>query len=544
MTKEEKLLYAIGEIEDELIVEADAPAPKNIKAFPMSKRWKKVMLSAACFLLCIGAWASVGGMFRMGNAAPSAGVENAKPAAPAEALIQDSAAEECIELEVETEVTVETPAEAPAAKAEEAAPESAGAVKCPVDGSDEVFYINYQAPVLQLDLSGDSEGIIAKRQLNIDLSPDNSETNSWDFKDCYTLKNSADVDKTVTLNYHFSGNFYSVDSVSMEIDGSSQDQCLDASLSYNGFTDDGMNIDHFNNWNDWIKKFPEEVCSVNDEIPSYANELITVYELYDAEVSDNAPKSACIAVEFECDEETVIWNNNFNGMGIHGTERIYDVFATAFSHRPNMNKSLWVFGGKELRNIEIKGYTNGACEVEYDGVTAKLRSYQTTLKDAISQSVYQFAEENNIDLKHLDKETIANAVLAYLKYSSLGEEPQPRYDYLSSWELYSDVMAVERIYTLEQTVTIPANNSTKVEVQLQRKPNWTLESDRTRVDILNTGAMGLRYDSFTINIEEEETKRIIEGNLIEGENHIDPTIEHWYAVFDGEEVCDGVPLRK
>ena len=56
--------------------------------------------------------------------------------------------------------------------------------------------------------------------------------------------------------------------------------------------------------------------------------------------------------------------------------------------------------------------------------------------------------------------------------------------------------------------------------------------------------MGLRYDSFTINIEEEESKRIIEGNLIEGENHIVPIIEHWYAVFDGEEVCDGVPLRK
>ena len=102
MTKEEKLLYAIGEIDDELIMEADAPAPKNITAFPMNKRWKKAMLTAACFLLCIGVWASVGGLFRMGSASTGMG-SNAKPAAPAEALIPEAAEEECDEIVAETE---------------------------------------------------------------------------------------------------------------------------------------------------------------------------------------------------------------------------------------------------------------------------------------------------------------------------------------------------------------------------------------------------------------------------------------------------------
>ena len=545
MTKEEKLLYAIGEIDDELIMEADAPAPKNITAFPMNKRWKKAMLTAACFLLCIGVWASVGGLFRMGSSSTGM-ASNAKPAAPAEALIPEAAEEECDEIVAETECTTEegaeTPMEAPAAKAEEANPETSGAVKCPV-GEDEVFYINYQAPLLPLDVSGDNDGIRAERQLTIDAAAQYDESNTVEAVDEYLLKNTTNVDKTFTLEYHYSANFRTAESASMKVDGSADGQSLEASLSYNGFEDDGMNIHHFSNWYDLMERFPTEFSSVDDHVSLYANEPVVVYELYDAEIPSDAPDAACIAVEFECDEDTFIWNNNFNGMSVDGNNRIYDVFAKEFTRREEMSKSLWVFGGQELRNIQIKGYTNGACEVEYDGVTAKLRSYQTTLKEAVSQSVWQYAEANDIVLERVDEETLANAVLAYLKYSPLGAEPQPRYDYLSSWEVNSDVLGVDRIFTIEQTVTIPANSSIHVKVELEKRPNWAFESAQSCIDVAPSLGSELDFDSIVIDLVKSDVLDVLSGNLTEGETELDTETERWYAIYKEAELC-GLPLNE
>ncbi len=542
MTKEEKLLYAIGDIDDELIMAADAPAPKNVAAFPMNKRWKKAALTAACFLLCIGVWASVGGLFRMGSSMTAESAANAKPQAAPVLTITESAEEEFDEIVAEAECTAEeAPAEAPAAKVE-AATKGNDTAKCPV-AEDEIFYINYQTPLLPLDISGNSEGITAERSLTIDAVMRDGESKVLEINDDYLLKNSGMEDKTVTLEYHYGGNFRTADTVSMDVDGSAAEQELDVGLSYSGFEDEGMNIHHFNNWNGMMERFPTEFISVNEAVPSYANEIITVYELYDAEIPADAPDAASIAVEFACHEDAFIWNNNFNGMGMEGNKRIYDVFARELEHHPNMSRSFWVFGGHELKDVTMKGYTNGACEVEYEGVTAKLRSYQTTLREAVGKSVWQYAEANDIDLKRIDEETLANAVLQYLKYSPLGNEPQPRYDYLNSWELNSDVLAVERIFTLRQTVTIPANSSVAISIELERPANWTLEDSRSCVDVADVLSSDLSYDSVVITLLLPEQKMIIEGNLSKGENKIKDSIKHWYVVYADAELC-GLPPKE
>ncbi|MBQ8599097.1 MAG: hypothetical protein IJ411_03165, partial [Oscillospiraceae bacterium] len=169
MTKEEKLLYAIGEIDDELILATDGAAPGNIVVLPQKKQWKKAVLTAACFLLCVGVWFSVNDWFHMGSssatgtAVPSAVSQNSTAVTTESAMIEEDVVEE---IEEET-VEESAPAEAPVQKAEDAKPERGHSISGDPD-TEETFYISYNTPLLPLDISGDSEGVTAQRTLTID----------------------------------------------------------------------------------------------------------------------------------------------------------------------------------------------------------------------------------------------------------------------------------------------------------------------------------------------------------------------------------------
>ena len=84
MTREEKLLRAIGDIDDELILAAD-DSVHRVVPFPRKTPWKKVAVTAACFLLIAGVWFSVDDLFRMGKSTGAALPQSSETsAAPAE----------------------------------------------------------------------------------------------------------------------------------------------------------------------------------------------------------------------------------------------------------------------------------------------------------------------------------------------------------------------------------------------------------------------------------------------------------------------------
>ncbi len=533
MTKEEKLLRAIGEIDDELIAAADAPAPKKQKIVLLPKRWKKTAVMAAGFLFCLGVWLSTEAFLPMGS---NAQASEKKPMA-SQSTAAAPTAEEAI-LEVDDGI----PAESPAAKAEyEVAPESAGAVKCP-PSTKEDFYMNYNLPLLPLDISGDSEGITAERNLQLDASSYYGEGEKVLISDSYSLLNATNEDKTVTVEYHFGNTLWDLGNVNMLVEGSDSAQNLNVNSTYHQFSDEGMNLDNPYNWSSFVKSFTEELKAVDKELLRYADEPVTVYEVYDVTIPESAPSSVCVGMEFTCDEDTFIWNNNFNGMCINGEERIYDFFARELERHPGMNRSLWVFGGRELADVSLKGYTNGACEDEVSGVHAKVRSYKTTLKEAVSQSLQQFIKYNGVDLSRIDAETLADAVLEYLEYSPLGSQPQPRYEHLTSWELYSDVLSASRTFTLEQTVTIPANGSVEVQIQSEEQANRNYLSSQISLDVATTLASDLNIESTTVDFIKPKSGVIIGGNLTEGSSEVDMDVERWYVVCELSDLC-GYPIK-
>ena len=112
MTKEEKLLRAIGEIDDELILSAEGAAPK-IVSFPRRSQWKKTAMMAACFLLCVGVWLGVGDFFRMGRSSENVNTSmNQTTATTTESAIEEEVTEDVVVEEEEAiEESVEEQAE-------------------------------------------------------------------------------------------------------------------------------------------------------------------------------------------------------------------------------------------------------------------------------------------------------------------------------------------------------------------------------------------------------------------------------------------------
>lgn len=118
MNKNENLFRIIGEIDDDLIIEADN-SDKNIIIFPSEKavkknNWKKIALTAACFLICAGVFLKVNSLFDLKtteSVTQNTTVTIAKPSAPSSALEKS---EETVDIEVEEEID-EAPAESPAA---------------------------------------------------------------------------------------------------------------------------------------------------------------------------------------------------------------------------------------------------------------------------------------------------------------------------------------------------------------------------------------------------------------------------------------------
>lgn len=535
MTKEEKLLYAIGEIDDELILTADGVAPGNIVALP-KKQWKKAALTAACFLLCVGVWFSVNDWFRMGStgSATSTAIQNSTAATTESAMIEEDVVEETEEETVEESAL----AGAPAQKTEDTKAES-GHSGSSGSGTEETFYISYNTPLLPLDIRGDSEGITAQRTLTIDAGNYYAAGENAAVTDEYLLLNTTNVDTEVTVEYRYGDSIRSMSDVTVTVEGSpiSSDQSLQVGNTFTDFDDDGMNLYHDYSWEAYEEVLSQDWGSVDEQLPSYGSQIVTVYEIYDPVIPADVPDAASLAIRFNCPEDTLIWNNNFNGLQQNGEERCYDVFVSEFDRHPLMSRSVWVFGDAEPLDITVDGYVNGSCETELPGLTAKVRSYTMTLEEAVNQSVQQYEASNSLKLDGIDTETLTNAVLQYLEYSPLGSDPQSRYDMLLSWELYSDVLAARRLFTLEQTIVIPANSSVQVRVRLEKQPNQAFESRQISFEVAAKLGSELDIDSTLVNFTKPELGTVVEGNLSEGETALDLSVDHWYVICDEAELC-------
>ncbi len=202
--REEDLLRAIGDIDDELILAAGEEPPK-VLSFPTG-RWQKAAAMAACVLICAGVWFVGSGFLRMGKSAAAA-PETAMPPSNFSNPLTEGAAEteECAPAEAPE--ASEDVVESTAVTEEEAAAEAPAA---PANGGEDKKEVDsYSDVVRPLTIKGDLTLLQIEREINVDARAYGEAEDTVLLDDCYVIRNSSAQPLTLELLYEGDGLIYS-----------------------------------------------------------------------------------------------------------------------------------------------------------------------------------------------------------------------------------------------------------------------------------------------------------------------------------------------
>ncbi len=237
-SREENLLRALGEIDDDLILAAGEQPPK-VLTFPAARPWRKAAIAAACFLICAGVWMVGSDFLYMGKSAAGApemamppsnfsnpmtegAAETVEDCAPAETPEASPMAPEYAVAEVEEESVVEESIEEEAVVEDPILPEPeielpVEATADPVNPSREEQKAEQPAldNVIQvLQISGERDALAVERKVTIDASCRSALVN-----DQYLLRNSGTEALNIDTAYDAEGLVFSqLPSVSEEDD--------------------------------------------------------------------------------------------------------------------------------------------------------------------------------------------------------------------------------------------------------------------------------------------------------------------------------------
>lgn len=565
MTKEEKLLRAIGEIDDELILSAEGAAPK-IVSFPRRSQWKKTAMMAACFLLCVGVWLGVGDFFRMGRSSENVNTStNQTTATTTESAIEEEVTEdvvveeeEAIEESVEEQAETETAPESDRKtnpQTSEANPETGGKGDPETETwKDDEFWMT-GTPILPLTIEGDSDDIVAERSLSVNAYDyyDNPE-GTVDLHDRYVLYNNSARSKTVTIGYRYGDTLQSMDAVTMKVDGSDQNQNLIVGETIGGFTENGLNLEYHVPLEKYEEILSMPLVSVSENVPEFEQyKTVTVYEFSNIQLPENITKSASLAMEFTCSEDAIIFSNNMNGTWINGEQRIYDVFVSEYDRNSKLSKGIWVFGDVELENLTVNGYADGSCEELLPGLTAEVVSYRIDLRSALEDSLRQrLNKRTSVGGDPIDSrvtiDTLMDAVYHQLDYSVIGSDPQQRYESLYLRDLLLDSLTTRRLFILEQTIMIPAHGSVTVEIDSKKCPSVSYESTAIGFDFYPSLGTEMNLSYFDLYLTPPKNGTLESSNLPSdsGSMTLPMDEKHYFVTFsygDDSELCN-LPLAK
>lgn len=459
-TKEEKLLAAIGDIDDELILAADESAG-NVVLFPRKRRWQSVALTAACLLLCFGAWQAVGGLFGKTTSAESMAPQAAETpssttitAAP-ESVVVDSVMEETESEELKED-------ESPAESAGEANPTTGGPGVGGSNTDNDPYkkYSEYFAPVLPLTAEGDTEGILAER--SVDITEIDEEIMS--LSDSYLLTNSTAVDKTLTIQYRYGESLAVSNSVEMVVDGSAESQELFISENISDYESSADYTDALGSWQTYSKKLDGLDYTLN-EGKYKGDEEVFVYTISDVVLPGGAEKGAQTALEFSSSAENLVLTTELYGYCVNEEERdFYRLYVPSRRTYPMQIISY----GEELSELTVKAFRGEEelkLEVQYDSSVESM-----TLQEALSKVYRQYVQENGQQsVNSVSEEQVLDALLCQLDGLPFRNENYRNQAVVELPQVIYDTITAQRLYVLEQSITIPAGATVSVEISMEKQ---------------------------------------------------------------------------
>ena len=508
--KRERLFRILGLLDQDLIEEAgDAASPAPVQR---RRSWKSALAAAACVtVLCLGglAWLITGGFRGFGSATPA---------------------------------------------------DTAG------DGytgvSDGSIFMSYAGPVFPLTAL-DARSLTAERALTWDFSQ-NAEGSVWgaDIRDVYTVTNTSDAGRSVTLLYPFTGSFQDLSAIdaSLTVDGAETETDLLAGAYAGGFSgvwqedcldDSTYNLRTPERWEDYKALLADGSYLENARSSEIdLDQPVTVYEFLNSTgVSDKYP-AATQSIRFNIDTaQTQILT-----YGINGRERDDETGFQRYSffvpdgQRRDWDRHLLVVIGADIEDYTLQGYEDGGCEAgeELDNVSSDLIRTEMTLGsilNELAEAHWNWHWDGNVDgdpdISSLALYRQAVAEL-FLQYGIGSGNPVDRYADGRFDDLLEEAIYQDRVFWLSTEITIPAGEVVEIAASLWKAPSFDYacsgsdQSDLQGYDMVTALGSDLTFIAQTASIEHAENIEIVRQNLgFDLENGvttvtIDNTLEHGY----------------
>lgn len=428
----------------------------------------------------------------------------------------------------------------------------------PVDDGAEIAagggnFSSYNGPILPLSALENNSAIEVSRALDLDFTGMEDESTRFAnpdalVEDTYTLTNPTDSDLTITAAYPSLGNI--ADSGQylpmLFLDGQPVDASMAASGYIGGFTgtqapgeplDNSLNLDTDRTWEKY-RPLLEDGALLDTALRGRTldDHKVTVYRFSDISYPEEFD-AAYLSMEFSLPPESVVLTYGLNGFSRDEETGVcrYGFFA---SHAANPRI---IIVGEPPASYKVQGYEDGGEEVKISidaTVTQEESTLSAVLRQAVSDTLAEPMRELDI-APAIDEEFCYQALLSMLDYTALGDDPKDRYEWIILSELVDEALAVERVFYLTASVTVPAGGSIELRAGYRKRLSFNYftgedDTDLYSCDWAATAGSRLKLGTQQVSVTLPNNWSIAEQNVgitlenRRGHAEPDPGLEHCF----------------
>jgi len=367
------------------------------------------------------------------------------------------------------------------------------------------IFMSYSGPVFPLSALYGADNITVKRDVLLDFSGFGALSSASDhfmhhssipILDRYVLTNHSDEAQSVQLVYPFVGNFFEYErfNPTLSKDGVVIQAQLLAGAYSGGFTgfeeNDGIliNLLNISSWQDYYAllsdgRYLERALG---DAP-ILDQPVIIYEFTNTTADFDASVNPTLAVGFNLDyDRTTVLSYGFHGGSFDPDSGFMrQSFSIPREHTHDFYRIFkLIVLGDDISNINMQGYANAGWNPgeEREDISAVIARRETTLNKVLTELVENFVrshrDENEpnpsifnfsgIETQVSSEMFLRSVSELLLDYGILSDNVAARYE--TGWlaEMFWEVLAMTRVFYLFFDVTIPANSSTEISIDLLR----------------------------------------------------------------------------
>ncbi len=364
-------------------------------------------------------------------------------------------------------------------------------------------FMSYSGPIFPLN-SSNSDSVNATRNIEFDfIGNEYNNINTVQVNETYTLTNTSNEDKTVTLTYPFVSSFKDTPEKvpTITIDGESADISMNFHLNSGGVY--GEEYDSFDD-------YKTELENVNNvPLTNELSENVTVYELTDYSVQNDSEYNPKISFSYDIDRE----NTRVLSFGFNGGSYDENYEEHGFSVLENNNESRYIIViGEDIEDYNLEGtIQNEIAETE-----CEVNIYTTTLEEALRTVIEDGTSQYEIDFSEYVSTDLVLSALSDLLFNSLNEEEAYMLNSLDDSLHY--ILGENNIMYADFQVTIPANSSVSAYINNTKEANFNYYggsggSDMFGYDLATKLGSNLNFTEQTASIVNYDNIEIVNQNF-------------------------------